>query len=108
LKQAQKAVELAPTYGLIRNTLGVAQYRAGNWHKAVAALEKSMQLQGGGDSYDWFFLAMAYWRLGEKEKARQWFDRAVQWMDKNMPRGGELGRFRAEAAELLRVGVKKD
>jgi tetratricopeptide (TPR) repeat protein len=108
LKQAQKAVELAPTDGLIRNTLGVAQYRAGNWREAVAALEKSMQLRGGGDSYDWFFLAMAYWQLAEKEKARQWFDRAVQWMDKNMPRGKELGRFRAEAAELLKVQTTKE
>ena len=109
LKQAQKAVELAPTYGLIRNTLGVAQYRAGNWHKAVAALEKSMQLQGGGDSYDWFFLTMAHWQLGEKDKARQWFDRAVRGMHKHFPKAKEeLGRFRAEAAELLRVEPKKD
>ena len=67
-----------------------------------------MQLRNGGDSYDWFFLAMAHWRLGEKEKGRQWFDGAVQWMDKNMPKGSELGRFRAEAAELMKVEPKKD
>ena len=67
--------------------------------------------QGGrkssGDSYDWFFLAMAHWQLGEEEKARQWFDRAVQWMDKNMSKGKELGRFRAEATELLKIEAKK-
>jgi hypothetical protein len=68
--------------------------------------------QGGrkssGDSYDWFFLAMAHWQLGEEEKARQWFDRAVQWMDKNTPKGSEFGHFRAEAAELLKVEPKND
>ena len=64
-----------------------------------------MQLIKGGNSMDWFFLAMAYQQLGEKEKARQWYDRAVQWMDKNQPKNEELRRFRREAAELL--GVKK-
>jgi hypothetical protein len=57
---------------------------------------------------------MAHWQLGEKGKALEHFDRAVQWMDKNlerghsMPRGRELPRFRAEAAELLGVKDKKD
>jgi serine/threonine protein kinase/tetratricopeptide (TPR) repeat protein len=107
VKLAQKAVELAPGNGLFWNTLGAAHYRARNWKEAVPALEKSIQLRGGGDSYDWFFLAMANWQLGDKEKAHQYYDRAVQWMDKNMPTRKELGRFRAEAAELLRIEAKK-
>ena len=107
LKQAKKAVELAPGTADCWNTLGVAQYRAGNWKEAIAALEKVMALRGG-DSFDWFFLAMAHWQLGEKKKARQYFDRAVEWMDKNMPTRKELGRFRAEAAELINVAPKKN
>jgi hypothetical protein len=51
---------------------------------------------------------MAHWRLGDKEQARKWYGRAVQWMEKNqLPREElrqELLRFRAEAAELL--GIK--
>ncbi len=105
VKQAQRAVELSPDTGNCWNTLGVAHYRAGNWKESIAALEKSGQLREG-DSYDWFFLAMAYWQLGQKEKARPYFDKAVQWMDKNMPNGGELGRFRAEAAELMKIETK--
>ena len=66
-----------------------------------------MQLRNGGDSYDWFFLAMAHWRLGEKEKGRQWFDGAVQWMDKNMPTDKDLGRFRTEAAQVLKIEAAK-
>ena len=66
-----------------------------------------MELRKGGDSFDWFFLAMAHWQLGEKDKAREWYDRAVQWMDKNQPKNEELRRFRAEAAELLELKEKK-
>jgi tetratricopeptide (TPR) repeat protein len=106
VKLAQKATELAPMEGTYWNTLGAAHYRAGNWKEAIAGLEKSMELRKGGDSFDWFFLAMAHWKLGEKEKARTRFDQAVEWMDKHQPRDEELRRFRAEAAELLGVSKK--
>jgi serine/threonine protein kinase/Tfp pilus assembly protein PilF len=101
---AQKAVKISRWSGGHWNTLGVAHYRAGDWKAAVTALEKSVAFRKGGDSFDWFFLAMAHWRLGEKKQARQWYDKAVPWMDKNKPQDEELCRFRAEAAELL--GVK--
>src|SRR5262249_5451645 len=98
---AQLAVKAAPANGNYWITLGAAHYRAGNWKEAVAALEKSMELRKGGDSFDWFFLAMAHWQLGEKQKAHKWFDQAVQWMDKNQPMNEVLHRFRSEALELL-------
>jgi tetratricopeptide (TPR) repeat protein len=100
---AKKATALAPQQGIFWNTLGTARYRAGNWKDAIGALEKSLKLQGD-NGFDWFFLAMAHWQLGEKEKARTWFDQAVQWMDKHPCQNEELRRFRREAAELL--GVK--
>jgi tetratricopeptide (TPR) repeat protein len=88
------------------NTLGVAQYRSGNWNAAAETLTKSMELaQGDLLSFSAFFLAMAHWQLGEKEKARDWYDKAATWMDGNIPDHEELGRFRAEAAELLGVEV---
>jgi tetratricopeptide (TPR) repeat protein len=98
---AKKAVGLAPKKGSCWNTLGVAHYRARDWRAAVAALEKAMELQRFGTSFDWFPLAVAYWQLGEREKARAWHDKAVQWMDRNNPKDEVLRRFRAEAAELL-------
>jgi uncharacterized protein HemY len=101
----RKAILLDPTLSTANywRTLGAARYRAGNWKEAIAALERSMELRNGGDSSDWFFLAMAHWRLGEKEKARQWYDQAVQWMEKNQPKNEELGRFRKEAEGLLKA-----
>jgi Flp pilus assembly protein TadD len=104
---AKKAVELEPRQGMWWNTLGAALYRAEDWKGAIAALEKSMELRKGGDSFDWFFLGMAHWQLGKKEQARKWYGQGVQWMEKNQPNEAwnqELRRFRAEAAELL--GIK--
>src|SRR5205823_3087568 len=96
-----KAVELSPRDGAIWNTLGVAQYRAGDWKAAITSLEKSMSLRNGGDSADWFFLAMAHRQLGDQPQARRWYDKAVAGMEKHQPNDDELRRFRAEAAERL-------
>ena len=100
---AKKATELAPKVGGYWNTLGVAQYRLGNWRAATTALERSMVLQKGGDACDWLFLAMAHWQLGQKEDAHKWYDQAVSWMDKNKNPNEELSRFRAEARALFKL-----
>jgi serine/threonine-protein kinase len=103
---AKKAVGANSEFAFYWNTLGAAHYRNGEDRAATAALEKAMSLRNGGNSYDWFFLAMAHWRLGDHDKARAWFGRAVQWMDKHLPQRGELRRFRAEAEALLGQGGK--
>jgi len=105
---AMNAVELAPRSGWSWHVLGWARYRNGAWKDSIADLEKSIEVRNdGGDSWHWFFLAMARWQLGEKVKAREWYDRAVEWMVKNQPKHEELRRFQAEAAELLELKVKK-
>lgn len=48
-----------------------------------------------------FFLAMAHWRLGEKDKAREWNAKADPWMQKASPTRPIFKRFRAEAVELM-------
>jgi serine/threonine protein kinase/tetratricopeptide (TPR) repeat protein len=98
---ARQAVELAPQDANIWNTLGVAHYRANDWKSAIESLEKSEGLSNGDNSFNFFFLAMAHWQLGYKEEARKWYNKAVEWMDKNLPEDKELLGFRAEAAELL-------
>jgi len=105
---AKRAVELRPTDGTGWNTLGAAQYRAGDWQAAVDSLTKSMELRSGGDAEDWYFLAMSHCRLGNVDDARKWHQQAVEWVEKNGPLlagnrqvADELRRFRAEARELL-------
>ena len=69
----------------------------------IAALKNSMELTSGGSAYDFFFVAMAKHHLGQ-EKARESYDQAVAWMDKNQPDDKELARLRAEAKRVL--GIK--
>jgi serine/threonine protein kinase/Flp pilus assembly protein TadD len=98
---AKEAVELAPKGGDCWRTLGLAHYRAGNWQAAIAALKRAMEIRSGGDSTEWFILAMAHWQLGDKEQGRAWYGRAVRWMEQHQPRDEKLRRWRAEAAALL-------
>lgn len=103
---AEKAVAGFPDSPDTQSTLGTARYRAGGWQGAIAPLEKAMSLRKPDDpanATEGFFLGMAHWQLGEKEKARAWFDKAVAWMKKNESPSDELKRFAGEAAQLLRV-----
>ena len=101
LRDPGRAVELAknavagtPTNSDFWNTLGAAYCRAGDSKAAITALEKSMQLAANGsDSVNLFFLAMAHWQLGDKDKARRCYDKGVEWMDKHKPQDEELRRF---------------
>jgi tetratricopeptide (TPR) repeat protein len=98
---AQRGVELDAKDGNMRNTLSVARYRAGDYTGATADLQKSIQLDKGGNSFDFFVLAMAHQRLGDSQAARQSYDKGVQWMDQKAAKNEDLARFRAEAEETL-------
>jgi hypothetical protein len=47
---------------------------------------------------------MAHWRLGNRDEALMWFDRAIKWMERHLPHDDELLRFRAEAEALVADG----
>jgi Flp pilus assembly protein TadD len=111
---ASRAVKTSPKKGSLWNTLGVAQYRAGCWKEAIVSLTRSLELVSDQtESINTFFLAMAHWQIGEKEKAREWCHQAVRWMEKNgeyLEKNAanriDLQRFRAEAEALLSVTNK--
>jgi serine/threonine-protein kinase len=107
VRHAKKALEIEPKYVTGWNTLGVAQYRNGDWLAAVVALTNSVNFTKGSECSDFFFLAMAHWQLGDKEKARAFYDQGVAWMDKYNPGDEDLKRFRAEAAALLKTEDKE-
>jgi serine/threonine protein kinase/Tfp pilus assembly protein PilF len=109
---AQRAIALLPPcvsqqemLGNSWNTLGVAYYRAGQWQKAVDALKQSMALRGGGDGNDWFFMAMATFKLGDTSQARLWYEKGVE-DEREVDLGAEtLEPYRQEAEALL--GLRK-
>ena len=78
----------------------MAAFRASDWETAAKVFHQSTTFTGGG-AYDLFFLAMTYWHQGNSKEAREMYDRAVAWMEKNKPDDPELRKFRAEATTLL-------
>jgi hypothetical protein len=70
---AAKAAELSPMEPNYRGTSGMARYRTGDWKGALADLEKAIDLCGtdnANSSSNGVFLAIVYWRLGEKDLLR--------------------------------------
>src|SRR5262249_5478452 len=75
--------------------VGGARYGAGAWAGAVRDLERAEGLNPGIPQGQ-FFLAMAYQQIGDRVKARRWFDRAVQqkgFRSASRLSKEELGRF---------------
>jgi tetratricopeptide (TPR) repeat protein len=104
---AKKAVDKAPRSPRALQALGVASYRAGDWKAAADALNESRHFSKSVDVAGSFFLAMAYWQLGDKSRAGQRYDEAVQAMKNNQPSQHNLRRFCDEAAKLLGLNGHK-
>ncbi len=105
---AQRAVELEPKNWVYRNTLGMAQFRAGDHRKAKEALREASRLNPNGQSADnLFFLAMAEFKLGNLQNATKYYQQALRWVEK-LPTGAqinwsELQMFQAETEKLLGI-----
>jgi hypothetical protein len=84
--------------------LGLAQYRLGHFQEAVETLSRSKKLNFHGSlPADLAFLAMAHWRLGEKDKARDYL-KLLRESAKKPPWDGhpEAHTFLREAEVLLK------
>jgi eukaryotic-like serine/threonine-protein kinase len=111
IELAAEAVRIAPDHAGYSYTLGVAHYRAGNWTAAIEAHRSTLRLRRPGSPETGFtelYLALAHWKRGDRAEARQWFDQADQWVEKNQPDNKGLHRFRSEVAGELGVKEQKD
>src|SRR5262249_18264660 len=82
LSLALNAVERAPDNLGFQNTVGLALYRNGRFAEAVSVLTASLREPTGPiDAYSLFILAMCHHRLGNITRAREYHDRAGQWLD---------------------------
>ena len=80
---AQRAVSEKPEHAPWLNTLGVAQYRAGEYANALKTLEKADARSGGQFMEDSAFLAMTYHKLGRHAEAAAALDRMRTIMRKS-------------------------
>jgi eukaryotic-like serine/threonine-protein kinase len=105
LLQAEEACRLAPDNGLLLNTLGVAQYRAGQYEAAAKTLMASDKLNAvankGSIPADLAFLAMALHQLGQKEKAQAILERLRKSMQSETWAKNEEAKAFAQQAESL-------
>jgi WD40 repeat protein/serine/threonine protein kinase/tetratricopeptide (TPR) repeat protein len=114
---AEKALHEDAQNGRYSTTLGAVLYRAGRFAEAVERLNEASAAWEKATTkptlysaaYIWFFLAMAQQRLGHANEARQWLDKAINWMDQETQQKGlpwnrqlTLQILRREAEALLK------
>jgi tetratricopeptide (TPR) repeat protein len=104
---ARHAVHLEPQEGWCWSNLARVHLRLGDWQAAVDAQEKSFELDGNSDTAGLFRLALARWRLGQKDESRRLFEEAVTEIPA-VHRGNRhlmraLFRLEQEAARLLGI-----
>jgi serine/threonine protein kinase/tetratricopeptide (TPR) repeat protein len=101
----RRAVSQAPRGGDCRRALGAALVRAGDWRGAIAELDQAVALRSGGDGREWLLLSLAHARLGEQDRARGWYDRAVKWLEDGRAEDATLHQLRAEVVAALGGGL---
>ncbi len=101
---ASRAVSVSPSWAYL-DTLGVAQYRAGNWLAAIETLEKAIRAEGNKIS-NWCFLAMAHGQLGNQDRARRYFDQVLESIRDDAEFSEELDGLIAETSQVLGVDTR--
>ena len=82
---AERAVVLAPENAMLLNTLGAAQYRTGRYNEALETLTRCADLNKNKEPDDSAFLALTHHRLGNPEKAREYFELLRKQVRPNHP-----------------------
>jgi WD40 repeat protein/serine/threonine protein kinase/tetratricopeptide (TPR) repeat protein len=100
LRFAERGSGATPQDGNLLNTLGVAQYRVGQYDKAVETLTRADQINKGTIG-DVAFLAMAHQRLGHKDQAQATYRRMQELVKKAGSLDKDSRAWVREVEELL-------
>ncbi len=105
LRQAEAACRLMPQSAAVVTTLGVAQYRMGQYQEAVATLLAAGPLDGASATIpgraDLAFLALSYHKLGRHTEARAFLNRLRKALHKGVYARSQLGRMFLREAQAL-------
>ena len=77
LQYIEKAIELRPDDGFIRDSLGWVYFKLGDTGKAIKELKKAVAINKN-DPAIYEHLGDAYAKIGQNTKAQQAYDRAYQ------------------------------
>jgi serine/threonine protein kinase/Flp pilus assembly protein TadD len=69
------------------HVLGLAQYRAGQFDKALQSFTKANDKAWAYADINWFGLALVHQRLGQPDQARQCLDKGIHWLTRVGPSG---------------------
>ena len=81
IELAELALRHAPDMPAAWRTLGVAQYRLGHWAACVASLGRSRALSADMLRPESLVMALAQYRLGDIDDARQSYRQFCQWRE---------------------------
>jgi tetratricopeptide (TPR) repeat protein len=98
---AIRATELRPHDAAAWRVRGAALYRVGRWQEAVAALERSRQLEKIDETLTCYYLAMGYQRLGEASRADKALSSGELAFAKQFRHDRTLKDLREEAKQTL-------
>ena len=99
-----KAIAEKPKRSDVLTNRARALYFAGykNWKGSVGDFQKIVKQRNGSDAFDRFHLAIALANTGQTDEARSWFNRGVEWMEKNKgSEDEELVKLQGEAKQAI-------
>jgi tetratricopeptide (TPR) repeat protein len=102
LASARESVEAQPEDQQLIVAFAEALYREKRYGEAREAFLRADEMSDP-DAHRLFFLAMSSWQLGDKTKARAYFDRGLAWMEDYAPKSPRLVLLREEASRLLGI-----
>jgi hypothetical protein len=109
VRASQAACRILANSGSALNTLGVAQYRAGDYEHCIATLTRSAQYNteriGYPDPADLAFLALSHFRLGHTRQALEFLRRLRETMKLPGPAQDQESKDFLREAESLELDL---
>ncbi|MHC4670282.1 MAG: protein kinase domain-containing protein [Planctomycetota bacterium] len=98
-----EAIRLGPNEAAGHANRGRALMSLGQPEEALESFLHAVELYGDERSSISLSIAQAYGQLGNTQQGREWYDKAVAWMEEHKQNDEGLNRFRAEVEELLGI-----